>query len=323
MSSVSDSVSNPSTSALGVRHTLAFDPSTTVEIDTVELTIHSPVDSPASIALYDAAGASLTSQNVWGTGTYTTNIASNVITISRNEGSAVPYAGVRSIVLDGMTNPSTLGVYYVTIATKAAGAYVDAVTTSFILSSSASIAVTVDPYFSFSVRENGAKDNASDDPLDINIELGGIVGVPSSHSSTGGGRDGHLLYVTTNAPNGYSITVRDAVNGLALNGGTVDASMRTLDDSSSPENQVIFDYEGTTAPAADTEAFFFTITGPRLAAGLMQFNSLLGATTKTIISSPGSVVDEFHQILYNAQIHPDTQVGTYADTITYSATPNF
>lgn len=323
MSSLSDGLSNSSASASGIRHTVSFDPTSTSAIDRVEITIHTPTDTPASAAIYNAVGASLTSQNVWSGGTFSVNTISNVITVVRNEGAAAPSAGTRSMVLDGLTNPSTLGVYYVTVATMNGGTYVDAGTTSFVLATSASVSATVDPFFSFVVSENGVKDNAADNVSDVDITLGGIVASPSSHPSTGGGRDGHNLTVTTNAPNGYTVSVQDTANGLALTGGTVDSSMRTVNDSSAASNAVIFDYNGNTLPASGNEAFYFTISGAHIASGLNLYNSLLGAVAKTIISAPSSVTNEVHTVLYNAQSNAGTPSGTYSNTITYLATPNF
>jgi len=323
MTSLADALSNPSVSTSGIRHNVTFDPFSTSAIDRVELTIHTPTDAPASAAIYNAVGASLTSQTLWSGGTYSTNVSSNVITVTRNEGAAVPTAGVRALVLDGLTNPSTLGTYYITVATQDGGTYVDAGTTSFLLSTPASINATVDPFFSFAVSENGVKDNSSDSTGDVNITLGGIVASTASHPSTGGGIDGHLLTVTTNAPNGYVVTVQDTANGLALVGGTVNSSMRTVDDATAPQNPVIFDYSGNSLPASGTEAFYFTLSGTHIANTLSTYNSLLGAVAKTIISSSTSVTNDVHEILFNAQSHADTVAGTYSDTITYTATPNF
>ncbi len=328
MSSVSDALNNPATSTSGVRHTLNFDPSSIAPINAVEITIHAPSDAPASAALYSMAGASLTSQTVWGSGTYSTNIASNVLTVVRNEGAVAPNGGTLAVVLDALTNPSTLGTYYVTIATRNGGAYVDSATTSFLLSNPGPVGATVAPYFSFAVSENGVKDNPSDDTGNVSIELGGITSTPTSHPISGGGRDGHRLTVTTNAPNGYTVTVRDNPNGLVLNGATgVTSAMRSVNDATAPENPVLFDYTSNTAPVQGTEAFYFTVTGMssalHIASTLSQYNGLSGLVAKTIISAPSAVVNDIHEVLFNAQSHEETPAGAYSNTITYTATPNF
>lgn len=324
LSSLTDTLSSAVVSQSNVTHTIAFSEQAGGTADSVEITIHNTADTPSSIANYDLGSASLVSTDIWSSGTYTlTHPSANVLLITRNEGSSNVAGGSREIVLSSITNAGTSGLYYFTVATKDGATYKDAGTSTFFLVPSLPVQVTVPQSFSFQITDNGVKDNATDDVLDSNISFGNIQGTVSSHPTSGGGTDGHKLVVTTNAGNGYSITLSDEATGLALQGAAPLTTDRLVDDRLNPTNDVVADYTSATAPADGEEAFYFQVSGAHVASGIDPYTSLPGTTPKTIVQSSGVATNEVHTVMYGAMVNPKTPLGVYHDTVTYTAVPSF
>lgn len=138
--------------------------------------------------------------------------------------------------------------------------------------------------------------------------------VPRFANTTGGSAtevEAHTLSVSTNASGGYIITVKGAT--LTSGGNTVTAIGST-----------------NTASAPGTEQFGLratvtvgtgTITAPYAAAG---FAYAAGASTASqIASGAGDSVSSTYSARYIANIAGSTEAGSYAATLTYTATATF
>ncbi len=324
LSSMTDMLSNATITAAGVSHTLGFTQTSGSSADSIEVTVHATTDGPASVADYSLAAATFISTNVWATGTYTlSHPSSNVILITRSEGAATVSNGARSVVIDSMSNPAQAGTYYVSVATKLGASYVDFGTTTFFLAPTLPIQAVVPQSFSVQITDNGAKDNPSDDVLDSSLNLGSIRPTVSSHPTTGGGIDGHRLTVTTNAGNGYTISIADSVNGLKRQGGSAVLGDRSINDRANPINDVIADYDGSATTTDGEEAYYFEVSGSNADAGLTTYNKLTGLAPKQIIDASSPVSNDTHTVLYKAKVNQRTPLGVYEDVVTYTAVPSF
>lgn len=225
----------------------------------------------------------------------------------------------RTIILSGITNGSTIETgYFVLVSTynntDCASSPVDNGTVMYIYNNSQLVTASVDPTLTFTIDGVGAGEYIPLYSPDITSTDGTV---PFGTLTTATNRTGaHLLNISTNATNGFTVTTRYTQKLLAANG---------VDD--------INDHSGTNAsptvfPAAGTEAFGYytndyTLSGatpnrfqntpsnPKYAAFSTNPEEVMyGATEGT----------ETANVFYRVGIASATAAGFYQTTIIYTAT---
>ncbi len=148
---------------------------------------------------------------------------------------------------------------------------------------------------------------------DTQVELGALLA--SSVSS-----DTNTLVLSTNAGNGFSITV----SGLTLTSGanSISAIGAAAAASSAGTEQFGINLAANTSPAVGANPSGTAPIGS--AAGQYgTANQFAFSSGDTIASASGSVNQTTFTVTYIANISATTQNGTYTTTLTYSATANF
>lgn len=174
----------------------------------------------------------------------------------------------------------------------------------------------VDSTLTATIADDGTDNNPTDATTDPNITLDTMDTDTEDSATTGHGVDGNLITVTTNASNGYTITIQDTTNGLVnpdfVGGGRPSG---TSDDG-------IDDVAAGAWPAAGTEAYGYAVgaTFDSAAAGTY---AAFTASPVTIETELGPISADTTFVTVRAQIVATTPSGVYTDLITYIITPNF
>lgn len=147
---------------------------------------------------------------------------------------------------------------------------------------------------------------------DQNIELGELT-----DSTTGS--DSHTMVVSTNAVNGFTITVF----GSTLTSGTnsIDALLAAA-ASSLGSKQFGINLVDNTSPNIGADPIGTAPIGSA-ATGYDAANQFKFVSGNTVASATNAINQTTFTVSYIANISTDTAGGTYTTTLTYSATANF
>ncbi len=291
LTNLSWAVSNSQTSKTAVTYSFAFKTATAATLTSVTMTV------PAGTAGAVAVGT------VYGLGAGTVALAANTITYTITTPIAVAASIPIYLSFTGLTNTATAGTYSSTINTVKAGPLtVDTGTTGTVKFGASSTGVTVTVGQTLTFTNDTPSFSLSLDPSMLNNLQSQVVN----------------LTVQTNAASGYTLAASDTGLARSAPSFTIPAV------SSGPTTGVAsFPTSGWGASATlttggtDGAALATGLTGgkfvgyPSSAANFLTATGPTGATPDTLALTDEVAVD------YTV---PD---GTYADTITYVATPSF
>ena len=253
-----------------------------------------------------------------------------IISNSTNAGS--PSAA--SVALPTITNPSATGTFWVRMSTydtaSAGGTQLDSVTIAVTTVAGVLISATVNPSLTFTVAGLG---NAATVKGTITTEAAGAgacatststaVSFPTNMATNTNYTCGQSLTTTTNAQNGYSVTLR----GTHTSGDFLKGSPSTL---------TITDGSGTNAaPAAfgtPTEEFAYTSSDGTLSSGTTNrfaaddtFAKVgnNSATTEEVAFNGTPVNNDVINIAYRIRFAGTTEASVYTGTVLYTCTSTF
>lgn len=254
------------------------------------------------------------------TGYYTTN---GTLQYENSTGQASTATPV-TITTNGITNPSSTGVYYAQIrtysglATHACSGEVDHVTVAFAVTAGQALSVDVDPSLSFAVSNlaNGITINGAS--TTVNISAANVNTIPLGHiNSSANVIVGQSLTVQTNAVNGYTV--------YASYSGTLS------DGAGTPHT--IADHTGTNGtptsfPSAGTSAFGYTTSSTTLSGTGTRFQSNKWAKFETwgyevAKKTTKTSGDDVTNVGIQVGVSGSQEAGTYTTTIIYVATPTY
>jgi hypothetical protein len=306
-------------------HSFTFTTATTATIKTIDFqyctTFSGACTGPSGLVLGSALGS------VSGVGAGTAVVASNTVTYTITSATSVNSGTAISVPFTNVTNPTGINTSsFVRITTKDNGAAtIDTATVAFAVLDTNSLAVSasIDPTFTFTVAGvnsggtvNGATTNISTTATSIPF------GVLSSGSTKIAAHD---LSVTTNALNGYTITVKGATSPV-LNSGAqnideftgTNASPSTWSSpagSSASVNTGFFGYTTNDATLGTGTANRFTSGGTKWA----------GTTTSPleIAFSSAGITSEVTRVGWQAEVNAIQPQGSYSGTVIIVATPSY
>jgi hypothetical protein len=283
-------VNNSQTGKTGVTYSYAFTTATSAALSTITMTV--PTGTTGTVA----AGT------VYGIGAGTVSLSGTTLTYTVTSPATVAAGLPVYISFTGLTNTSTAGSYTSTVTTKAGATTEDSATTAAVTFGSSSTGVTVTVGQTLTFTNNTPSFSLVVDPTSLdNIQSQAVV-----------------LTVQTNAASGYTLAASDAGLSRATPAFTIPAV------TSGPATGV------ATFPAAGWGASATLATGgsdgATLAAGLTggKFVGYPSAATNflTATGPTGSTADTL-TLTDQAAVDYTVPDGTYSDTITYVATPNF
>lgn len=299
LTSMSVGLSNNLNSATGVTWTIGFTTATTATISTVEMTFQSGVN---------VASAALGS--VTGLGASTIGVSGQTVTLTVTSPASVSSSTAISIPLTGITNPSTIGNYYVSVTTKASSSSVDDGATLAYLDADGSAS---------GITDNQVTVTANVAPT---IEL--TIYGDSGHSATtnacnlgtvtsaGVSTCSYYLRVGTNDADGLTVRVV-ADNQLNNSGDTADiddVSDNTVTAGAEEHGIRVVVGTGLTADAA------FTPNTEDNAVPTSIGN--LATSTGPITAGTGTDIE----ITHRASVSTSTPADTYDQIVTYTAYTN-
>jgi len=291
LTNVSWSVSNNQVSATGVTYAYSFTAATTGIVKTITMVV-----SGAGLA-----GTPAIARN-FGVGAGSVGISGQTITYTVTSAVSVTAGIPIYLEFSGLTNSSAAAGYTTTITTKtAAPATIDTATspTVTLAANNTAATVTVAKSLTFTINSTAFE-------LDLDPSLPALA----DQTSTVG------LTVQTNANSGYTLTVADNATGLqsAATGNPTIAKVSTGKATSlawpgAPK----YGYTVTGTGATIDSAFSGTKYAGYVSAG-EQVASRAGST--------GGTADTI-SIATRVAIDYSVQAAVYADTITYTVTPNY
>ena len=296
LTNLSWAVSNNQAAATPTNYAYSFKTATTGTIKTVTFTVSGAglAGTPAILTAY-------------GIGAGTVSLAGQVITYTVTAAVSVSAGIPIFIELSGLTNPAA-GSYTTAIATNTATpAVIDSGTTPAVVFASSNTAKTIVVAKSLTFTLDTTAFQLIMDP-----SLPALA--DQSYTSN--------ITILTNANSGYTLTVSDLATGLR---------------SSSTGNPTIPQVSGSMAtavawPAAPANVTGYTVTGTGVAgfsvnaafaggvnyAGYRNAGDVVALSTKATGATANTIA-----ITDQTEIDYATASGTYTDTITYTATPNY
>ena len=198
---------------------------------------------------------------------------------------------------------------------------VDTVTVFFGVDTGVVVQGEVDSLLTFTIEDDGTQNNSDDTGAGSgSIAFGTLSTDTSDDAASGQGVDGNLITVTTNATNGYSITIEDTVNGLVnpnfAGGGRPSGDTDDgIDDTAG----------GTFETTGEAYGYKFDVGSSTLDSGCDDNDYVALSNTATTMAGTSSapITNEQTVVTFCAQVVGTTPAGIYSDQITYIITPNF
>lgn len=141
-------------------------------------------------------------------------------------------------------------------------------------------------------------------------------------SASAASTDSHTLVISTNATNGFSITMTASPTTLTSGSDTITAIGATAAASAVGSEQFGINLAANTTPAVGANPSGTSPIGSA-ASQYNTANSFAFNSGATIASASSSINQTTFTVSYLANISSATENGTYTTTITYSATGNF
>ncbi|HET9076766.1 MAG TPA: hypothetical protein VFN68_07530 [Acidimicrobiales bacterium] len=291
MTNASWSVSNNQVGATGVQYTYNFTTATATTIDSITETVPT-----------GTAGAPSVVQTV-GIGAGTIALSGTTLTYTVTTPVSVAAGIPIELAVGGLTNTTTAGSYTSTVTTlTTASAAVDTVTTPSVSigADDTAVAVNVAESTSFST-----------DTSSFTFNMDPSLPALATQSKTVN------LAVTSNAANGYTLSVKDA--GLKATSGATTYQMAAASSGMST---------ASTWPGANHFGYAATVTGsggsPVLGGSLATSGDYAGYTTAgenlLTTSGPTGNAGVSLALANKVQVDYSTPAGAYSDTITYTVT---
>jgi hypothetical protein len=261
---------------------------------------------------FDISGATLSSQAGPGGFSIAPGATSNRIVLTRTPAFAA--AGTATFNLDGVTNPSSPGSYYIRMLTYASddgtGSYIDEGGIAFAVTTALSVTATVPPYLTFCTGLTITGLNCANAEGDY-IDFGEL-------SSTRANRGSSQMLAATNAQDGYNISV----TGTTMMSGVNEITALTANDVSRPGTpQFGMNLKSNSAPSGGTEPF-----GPGVAMPMPNYSTpntfrFVDGETLVRVEEPDDVRQYTASYIVNV---PRTQApGIYVTTLTYICLATF
>jgi hypothetical protein len=284
-------VSNSQTGKTAVTYSYAFTTATAATLTAVTMTV------PTGTAGTAAVGT------VYGIGAGTAALAGTTLTYTVTTPAAVPASLPIYISFTGLTNTTTAGSYTSTISTQKTGpTTVDTAVTAAVTFGSSSTGVTVTVGQTLTFTNNTPSFSLVVDPTSLNNVQNQAV----------------VLTVQTNAASGYTLSASDT--GLSRS-----APAFTIPAVSVGPTVGVATFPSTGWGASATLSGGGT-DGAALAAGLTG-GKFVGypSTAANFLTATGPTGATADTLTLTDQVGVDYTIpdGTYADTITYVATPSF
>jgi len=302
----------------GIKHAFSFDTATTANIYAVKFTLEA--DATTDGASFASAAIALTSGNLTSSGA----TASAAGWIQYNaDGSSIADGTTITFDVTSVLNPTgaTGNSYSITVELlDDNNQVIDTVDVFFGVDTGVIVLGAVESTLIFTIEDDGAQNNSSDSATSETISLGTLGGDTSSNATTGYGVDGNKLTVSTNASNGYTITLQDTTVGL-VNDNYVGAGHSS--DVGETDNGINDASAGAWA-ASDDEAYGYYVDATGLdTTGTGATYAAFTNSAVSIKSTAQPITNEITYVSVRAQKALTTPAGTYSDLMIYVITPNF
>ena len=302
-------------SATAVSYTFDFDNVTTSAIKCIKIQFDTQTDGAGgvptgfgNIGTYNAGTSDFVPDSeTWAGDTAT----AGTIKITAAAGETPASSDNRTVVIDGITNGSTVDTAFYAILTtynnvNCSSSQVDSGTVSFIYTTGQAVSLTVDPSIAFTVASVGAGQSVNGAATTVETTTSTIpLGAVTINNNAIAAHD---LSVTTNAGSGYTVNVHytdKPVSGL-----------NDIDDHTG-------DHTTPTGMAAGTEAFGYTTADTTYSQFQTNKYSKFTAVGAAIANNTTAVSNETTRIAYQAAIDGTTPAGTYLTTVVLTCTPAY
>lgn len=309
-----------------VSHAFSYVAATTGTIATIDYqycgAASGTCNAPTGLIITD-----ITVSGVTGIGVGGTSIAGSTITYTVTSPASVGVGTTVAMTFNAITNPSTADTTsFVRVTSKTGGAAtIDSATVAFAVLTSTSIAVTasVDPTLTFTVTaaNTGTVNGAS---INVGSSANAILfGTLSSGSTKIAAHD---LSVTTNASNGYTVTVKALAGPPLSEAGGVENIDTFTGTNDTPTT---WSSPAGTSKSVNTGFFGYTTNDTSLGTGTAaRFNSnkWAGTTTSALevaYSSVGVGSSEVTRVGWQAEVNAYQPQGAYSGTVVLVATPTY
>ncbi len=323
LTSSSLSLSDPRTSQTNVTYTFDAQSYTTgTAVACINILLNDASDGSGN-AVGTSTGASLVSSSVITEASWTLDASSNgTLNLTHNATNETPNA-TGNFVFDGITNGGTAGATYYAIFTSytdsscTGGNEVDEQVVAFTYKDGELVQLTIDPTLTFTCAAvasgqtvNGATTTVASTALGINH--GNAVTFSTN------GISAHDLNVSTNATNGYTVSIRHT--GQLSNGSDTIANF-SGGDNTTPD----------AFSAAGTEGWGYTTEDATLSGGTANrftspANQWAGFTTSNepvVDNTSGTSGTETTRVGHQVGVATTTPAGTYQTTIIYTVASTY
>lgn len=223
-----------------------------------------------------------------------------------------------TITTNGITNPTSAGVYYAqlttytTLSTHTCTVPVSTTTIAFRVNNGQALSVTVDPSLTFAVNNVAGSQTVNGSSTTVATTADTIaLGNVNSSTNVIAAQD---LVVTTNAQNGYTVYA-------SYSGTLTDANSNTIADWTGTNTAP------TTFSAAGTSAFGYTTESTSLSGTAARFGSGKWAKFETwnyeVARSTVAVSADTTRVGYQVGVSGTQKAGLYQTTIVLTATPTY
>jgi len=320
LTTAADTITDSRAGGTGVGHTFTYTTATTGTIVSVVYQFCNAASgacvTPTGLVTTGASQGTVTGLSA-STSNFTTN---GTITLTVTSPASINSSTAISTAFSNITNPTTINTtYYVRITTQISGpTTLDTVTVAFAVLDTTSVAVTanIDPTLSFSIAGVTSASSVNGATTNIvttanTIPLGTLV---SGAAAIGA----HDVTITTNALNGYNVTINQS--------GTYPLATGT--NHFSPFSGTYATPTTWSAPAGSTPntntAFFGYTTEDTNHSGF-QSNKWAGTDTtqRAIITNAAGVSSQTKRIGWQAQVNALQPPGSYTGTMIIVATPTY
>lgn len=307
-------LSDPRPSETGVTYTFSaagFTTATPIECVDFVFSIN-PDGSGGSAGT--TTGASLSSSSALTTAWTVDATTNGTIRLEDSAGAVNPNAS-GDVVFGGITNPATDDTFYLNVTTYSdagCSTVVDSSRAAYATKAGEPVTLTIDPTLAFTCTPVAASQSVNGVTTTVASTASGI-NFGNSVTPAANGISAHDLDVETNAPNGYTVSIR---HSGAFSNGTDDIDTWT-GTNAAPTN---FTAPGTEAWGYTTEDGALSPTADRFTTG--GGDNWAGFTTSNeeVMFNDGSVqpIDDTVRVGHQVAIDSSTPAGTYQTTIVYT-----
>jgi len=235
-----------------------------------------------------------------------------IIKITNGTGEIPASSADRTVVVDGLTNGSTVDTAFYAIFTtynniNCTDSAVDSGTATFIYTTGQAVSLTVDPSISFAISAVAIGQSVNGAAVTV---LSTTATIPFSTVTTSANAiAAHTLTVNTNAGSGYFVythytakPIYNVTNDINDHGG---------------------DHTTPTTMSAGTEAFGYTTEDTDYSQFQTNKYAAFTTTNAEIAKSTAAVSNDQTKVGYEVGVAGDTPAGTYQTTVVLTCTPMY